>query len=135
MWIVDIDPVAYANIVSSVYTDSEARSVGIFNDFVLTGVPIYPVYVMDVNPPETALIVGEIDTYHASDINVIGQFAYIAAGSYDGLRIFDIRPWEDSYLVASMDIAAGARKLEIYDGIAYVASSYSGLRIIQLRDD
>ena len=91
-------------------------------------------YIIDVDPPESAHVVQVVDCDYVFGVYASGSYAY-ATDHYLGLKIINIDPPESAYIVNTVITAPGAIALwgvcEI-GGYAYVEDEFAGLRIIDV---
>jgi len=76
-------------------------------------------------------LVGNYDASYAKDVQIVGNYAYVADGS--GLQIIDISNPAAPTLVDNY-ITGYAEGVEIVGNYAYVATGEGGLQIIDVSD-
>jgi len=93
----------------------------------------YRLQIIDIQPPESANIVNNVNIPGASSrcVYVTNGYAYVA-DLLSGLNIIDIEPPESANLVKTVDTPAQAFGVYVTDGYAYVADENSGLQIIDI---
>lgn len=69
----------------------------------------------------------------ARRVDVSGDFAFVAAGSY-GLLIVDVRDRHNPFLVASLVLPGESLDVKIAGQIAYVAAGSAGLQVVDVSD-
>jgi hypothetical protein len=84
--IIDIDPVESAFIINAIGFQGEVCEVVISGDFLFTRGSGF--HIIDIEKPELPRVVSSFEYFHGYDINISGNYAYLACGD-DGLRIFD----------------------------------------------
>ncbi|MFH1445497.1 MAG: hypothetical protein ABIF08_03390 [Nanoarchaeota archaeon] len=80
--------------------------------------------------PDNPVIVGSVDTDYAWDIDVLGNYVYIAERSF-GLKVIDITDKTNPIIVGSVD-TDNAWDVDVSGNYAYVADKGEGLRIIDV---
>jgi hypothetical protein len=70
---------------------------------------------------------------YANDVEVSGEYAYIAAGS-QGLQVVDISDPEAPAVVAGLDTGGTAIDLKLRDGYAYLVDGAQGVKIIDIQE-
>lgn len=89
--------------------------------------------ILDVSNSSSPTIVGKstLLTYWIEDIELVGNYAYVAA--YDaGLRVFDISNPVLPKEIGSYDTEGYANSVAVFGEYAYVADEWAGLRIINI---
>jgi len=87
--------------------------------------------IIDIDPPESAIIVKSVDTEYATGVAVSGGYAYVSA-NWNGLQIIDIDPPESAFIVNEVDMPDFTNGVAVSEGYAYVAANSSGLQIIDI---
>jgi hypothetical protein len=67
----------------------------------------------------------------ANNVDVAGNYAYIAAGSA-GLVVVDVTNRSAPSIVATLDTSGNANDVKVVSGIAYVADGASGLQVVNV---
>ena len=68
---------------------------------------------------------------YANNVEVAGQYAYIAAGS-TGLQVVDVSDTTNPQIVASLDTPGTSIDIRLRGDLAYIADGSSGLQIINI---
>lgn len=90
--------------------------------------------IYNLNRPDTAALVGEIDTpSNARHLNVQNGFAYLADGD-GGLIIIDVRNPTQPRKIGSYETAGYAQGVAFSDDRVYLASGNGGLQVIDVSD-
>jgi len=88
--------------------------------------------IVDVSDLAAPVELGALDTpYHADNVEVAGDLAYIAGGSR--LHVIDVSDPSAPVEIGSLG-TAGAGRVQVADDLAYVAAGGFGLRIIDVSD-
>ncbi len=87
---------------------------------------------MQQAPKERLQMLNSISSFTASDINVTGSYAYIAAGK-DGLRIVDLTDPDDLFVTGAVE-GIQADAVTVRGEYAYIAGGDSGLNIVNISD-
>ncbi|MFH1513958.1 MAG: hypothetical protein ABIG42_00710, partial [bacterium] len=76
---------------------------------------------------------GEVDTFSAVKVKVVGKFAFVADFT-GGMRIIDVYPPEEAFIVATVETTSETCDVDIdaVGGYAYLADWANGLQIIKL---
>jgi len=89
-------------------------------------------HIIDVSNPAFPVKVGALDTPGgARDVEVVGDIAYVAAGSY-GLSVIDVSNPAFPVKVGALDTPGQAYDVEVVGDLAYVADYFLGLRVIDV---
>lgn len=67
----------------------------------------------------------------ANNVDVLGNFAYVAAGSA-GLQVVDVSDPVNPFIVGSVATPGNANDVKVYGNYAYVADDISGLQIVDV---
>jgi hypothetical protein len=99
-------------------------------DNLIAGNPAHDdLVVINLSTPSSPSIVGRVSLPAAAGtIEVIGSYAYVAAGAY-GLQVVDVSTPTSPRIVASADTAGTATRLAVASGYAYVADNTSVVSI------
>jgi hypothetical protein len=88
---------------------------------------------IDVSNPENPTLKGNYDTPGiASDVEVVGNYAYVADGWDGGLQIIDISNPTNPIFIGNYDTNSVANDVEVVGNYAYVADDMAGLKIIDI---
>jgi hypothetical protein len=88
---------------------------------------------IDVSNPENPTLKGNYDTPGiASDVEVVGNYAYVADGWDGGLQIIDISNPTNPIFIGNYDTNGVANDVEVVGNYAYVADDMAGLKIIDI---
>ena len=88
-------------------------------------------YIIDIDPPESAAIVSLVRLYIANGVFVSGGYAYIA--DFDGLLIIDIDPVESAYIVRTIaGPITSALGVYVTSGYAYVIDFDNKFHIVDV---
>lgn len=68
---------------------------------------------------------------YANNVDVSGDFAYVAAGSA-GLQVVDVSDRHAPHIVGSLDTPGNANDVRVVGKLAYVADGSAGLRVIDV---
>jgi hypothetical protein len=102
-----------------------------------------PCAITVTNGPHTATSTGTVTSFtprslgslaipgYANNVDVNGNFAYVAAGS-TGLQVVDVSNPALPLIVGSLDTPGNANDVRVAGNLAYVADGASGLRIISV---
>jgi hypothetical protein len=91
-------------------------------------------YTIDISDPRSPALLGKLPTdpepaFTATDLHVIGQFAYVA-GAPNGLSIVDIRnPAAPAQIYSSDEPPGTPPAIDVAGDIVYVAAGEAGLRM------
>jgi len=96
----------------------------------------YELQILDISAPWNPELVGSVSlTWPANDLDVSGDYAFVAAGSGGGLRVIDVSDPELPVSVASLQTPGSCYAVEVVGSVAYVADGYGGgLQIISVLD-
>ncbi|MBE9220435.1 DUF4347 domain-containing protein [Dolichospermum flos-aquae] len=86
--------------------------------------------IIDISDPSNPIFKGSYDTFGGKDIQIVGNYAYVA-GYGSGLKILDISNPTTPTLKGNYSID-GASGMQVVGNYAYVASSSWGLQIIDI---
>ncbi len=90
---------------------------------------------VSITNPETAAIFYTIPADNLWCVDVENGYAYACISVEIGqseFRIYDILPYEESWLVASLDLPNTPRRIFVHNGYAFIACNEAGLQIISL---
>ena len=88
--------------------------------------------IVDISNPSDPKFVGNYDLHGANDVEIAGNFAYVA-DDYSGLKIIDISDPTNPTLTSENAID-DANDVEIAGNFAYVADGFYGLQMIDISD-
>jgi subtilisin family serine protease len=87
--------------------------------------------IIDISNPSNPVFKSSYDIAYGQDIQIVGNYAYVADGSL-GLQIINISNPSAPTLAGSYDTPNHAYGVQIVGNYAYVADSSSGLKIINI---
>ena len=121
------------DFVNSVDTDGQAWGVYVDHGYAYVADILSGLYIIDVDPPDSANIVTTVVT-PGSSFNVDGNSSeYIYVADYNaGLQIIDVDPPESASIVNSVDTYDFAYDIDVTNNYAYIADGDAGLIIIDI---
>ncbi len=130
--IYDISVPASPGKIKEINIDGFPHQVNVTNGLAYVTTSVFEgLHVINVNPPESAYELGYVElNVHWWNIDVAGDYAYIATGSY-GLQVVDITPPESMNLVRVIDSPASTGDVVYGNGYAFVPHVY-GLMVIDV---
>ncbi|MCA2682545.1 MAG: hypothetical protein IM501_01110 [Microcystis sp. M046S2] len=87
--------------------------------------------IIDISNPSNPVFKGNYDIYSGQDVQIVGNYAYVA-DSWSGLQIIDISNPAAPTLKGNYGTSGTARDVQIVGNYAYVADLDSGLQIIDI---
>ncbi|WP_300006504.1 DUF4347 domain-containing protein [Anabaena sp. AL09] len=87
--------------------------------------------IIDISNPSNPIFKGNCAIYEGNDIQIVGNYAYVADGQ-GGLKIIDISNPTAPTLKGNYDTSGSAYGVQVVGNYAYVADAYSGLQIIDI---
>ena len=87
--------------------------------------------IIDISDPSNPIFKGSYDINAGRDIQIVGNYAYVADG-LSGLQIIDISNPTNPTLTGSYDTSGFTWGVQVVGDYAYVADSLSGLQIIDI---
>ncbi|MEY4720252.1 MAG: hypothetical protein RL563_2870, partial [Pseudomonadota bacterium] len=86
---------------------------------------------IEVNNFDPQLLTSIAIPGYANDVEVAGEYAYVAAGSH-GLQIIDVSNHDQPMIVGSLDTPGTAIAVELVGSLVYLADGERGLQIIDV---
>jgi hypothetical protein len=130
--IVDISNPEEALLAASVLTPVESLSVTVSDGLAYVGGFRSDLMIVDIDPVETASVVGSYPSLWIYETVLSGELAYIANVD-TGLQIVDVVPPDAASLVKDMDLQVG-RGVYVAGDYAYLTTWSNGISIIDISD-
>jgi RHS repeat-associated protein len=89
--------------------------------------------IIDISNPDKPIIKANYKISSGENVQVVGNYAYIADGD-SGLQIIDISDPSNLTLKGNYKTPGFARNLQVVSNYAYIADDYAGLQIIDITD-
>lgn len=113
----------------------KALGIAVSGDYAYMTDRYWGLRVFDISDPSYPQALGSCLTSDwPQDVDIAGQYAYVAAYFWGGLQVIDISTPSNPFSVGSYDTPGIAMDVYVQDTFAFVADAEQGLRIINIVD-
>ncbi|MCX6645663.1 MAG: hypothetical protein NTY09_04805 [bacterium] len=128
--ILDIDPIGESQIISRIPIPWGTEIVSVADGYAYVNSSETGLYIVDIDPPESAWVVGSLGSRFDGDVCVANGYAYRST-EYNGLEVIDVDPPQSAMIVGNVPLSSPG-KILITGNIAYVADQGAGIQVIDI---
>jgi len=89
--------------------------------------------IIDVSNPQMPVRIGGVRKGDTSDLEVVGQYAYVA-DYHQGLEIYNVSNPTNAVMVARLSFGGNPEDIRVLGGFAYLAGQFGGLSIVNIEN-